>query len=144
MWFHVTSRHDRIWNRCIFAQLVQSCHLKCLHWALQRDIWSISSQIWPEAAWSDMLSWLTDLDPLKLTASSHLKMDGWNTNTPFLLGWESRFFQGRLLLVSGRVVHVIHVIDICFFCTSKLPFPISLACQGSHGTVRRLHVHVHC
>ena len=35
---------------------------------------------------------------LKLTASLHLKMDGWNTR--FLLGWP--IFRGRLL-VSGSV-----------------------------------------
>ena len=35
------------------------------------------------------------------TNSSHLKMVGWNTN--FLLGFEPAYFQGLLLLVSGRV-----------------------------------------
>ena len=40
---------------------------------------------------------------LKLTFS-HLKMDGWNT---ILSYWVSAYFQGRLLLVSGRVLHSI-------------------------------------
>ena len=34
------------------------------------------------------------------TNSSHLKMDGWNTIVSF---WGPAYFQGRLLLVSGRV-----------------------------------------
>ena len=65
---------------------------------------------------------------LKLTASLHMKMDGWNTS--FLLGWP--IFRGELL-VSGRVNQVgtkIHVIFFPpkiawfsykgFFCTSSI------------------------
>ena len=35
------------------------------------------------------------------TDKAHLEMDAWNT-TPFTLG-QKAYFQGRLLLVSGRV-----------------------------------------
>ena len=40
-------------------------------------------------------------DSLKGTASLHLRMDGWNTIVSFWGVWA--YFQGRLLLVSGRV-----------------------------------------
>ena len=39
------------------------------------------------------------LPSLKLTASLPLKMDGWNT---ILSYWVEAYFQGLLLLVSGR------------------------------------------
>ena len=40
------------------------------------------------------------LPSLKLTASLPLKMDGWNTSLSY---WVSAYFQGRWLLVSGRI-----------------------------------------
>ena len=43
-----------------------------------------------------MAVWVT----LPKTNSSPLQMDGWNT---ILSYWVSAYFQGRLLLVSGRV-----------------------------------------
>ena len=50
------------------------------------------------------------IDSLKLTASLHLKMDGWNTIVSF---WEFAYFQVRtvsLLLVSGSVFTSIWVV----------------------------------
>ena len=44
-----------------------------------------------------------DVSTLPETNSSPRKMDGWNT---ILSYWVSPYFQGRLLLVSGRVIHL--------------------------------------
>ena len=63
------------------------------------------------------------------TNSSHLKMDGWNTIVSF---WGPAYFQGLLLLVSGRVIFILFLFTRffigCFLSLHCLaiPCPVSL------------------
>ncbi len=57
-----------------------------------------------------------NLPSLRLAAILHLKMDGWNTMSRFLSG-VSAYFQGRLLLVSGRCIRL-----------SFVPYILSIIC----------------
>ena len=47
----------------------------------------------------DILPYLVDLIPSLKPTFSHLKMDGWTIDSY----WVPAYFQGRLLLVLGRV-----------------------------------------
>ena len=57
-----------------------------------------------------------NLPSLRLAAILHLKMDGWNTMSRFLSG-VSAYFQGCLLLVSGRCIRL-----------SFVPYILSIIC----------------
>ena len=61
----------------------------------------LSNDIWKKCIKSSLCIFSIYYSFLKLTASLHLKMDGWNTN--FLLGRLGLFSGANLLLVLGRV-----------------------------------------
>ena len=50
---------------------------------------------------------------LKLTASLHLKMDGWNT---IVSSWEGLFSGANCYIVSGRVYISIYIYIYDIFC----------------------------
>ena len=65
------------------------------------------------------LTWIAYISSLRLTASLHLKIDGWKLEDFCLSFWVSAYFQGRTVSFGECIIYMIHLL---FSISSKDQF----------------------